>query len=377
MTIEPDTKDWTWVLEHPCPECGFVATDVSVDQLSAAIRETALGWERALAGPGVEARPAPDVWSVLEYACHVRDVHRIFDQRVRLMLNQDDPTFANWDQDETAIADKYDEQDPAIVGPELIAAAVKVADRYESVPDGAWNRRGFRSNGSEFTVESIGRYHLHDIVHHLHDVRAAATRATVAAYDSSAADYRDGTAHLVDAVRALRHSFVAELPRGARVLEIGSGPGRDADALELAGLSVRRTDITPAFVTMMRGLGHDADVIDPLTDDLADPQRPGSPYDGVWASACLLHVARPDLPTVLTKLAGVTRRGGVLHISLKEGDGEQWSTHGDVSSPRLFVYWQEEPLRAALDQAAWSVAEVTYGDGKRGERWLQVRAVRR
>jgi hypothetical protein len=38
------------------------------------------------------------------------------------------------------------------------------------VPADAWDRPGVRSNGSEFTVESLGRYHLHDVVHHLHDV---------------------------------------------------------------------------------------------------------------------------------------------------------------------------------------------------------------
>jgi hypothetical protein len=45
-----------------------------------------------------------------------------------------------------------------------------VADTYDDVPPGAWSRRGLRSNGSEFTVASIAVYHLHDIVHHAHDV---------------------------------------------------------------------------------------------------------------------------------------------------------------------------------------------------------------
>jgi hypothetical protein len=168
--IEPDTKDWTWVLEHPCPECGFVAATVTVDRLATVVRDNATVWESALALPDAGVRPAPAVWSPLEYACHVRDVHRIFDVRLGLMLGEDDPLFPNWDQDETAVADRYAEQDPATVSAELRAAAEAVARRYESVPPGAWGRRGFRSDGSEFTVESIGRYHLHDIVHHAWDV---------------------------------------------------------------------------------------------------------------------------------------------------------------------------------------------------------------
>ena len=173
-------------------------------------------------------------------------------------------------------------------------------------------------------------------------MRDGAAAATVRAYDDAAAEYRDGTADLPDAVAAAIGRLAAVLPRGARVLEIGSGPGRDAAALEAAGLRVRRTDVTPAFVELLRADGYDADVLDPLYDDLADPAAPGTPYDAVWASACLLHVDRDDLPTVLARLAEATRPGGLLHASLKEGDGESWSVHGHVSSPRHFTYWREE-----------------------------------
>ena len=372
--VEPDTKDWTWVLARPCPECGFVAADVSADGLADAIRENAASWATTLAGPEVASRPEPGVWSPLEYACHVRDVHRIFDERVRLMLEQDTPRFANWDQDETAVAGRYAEQDPGAVAAELAAAAGAVADRYAGVPAEAWARRGFRSDGSEFTVESLGRYHLHDVVHHAHDVGRVSKAATVAAYDASAEAYRDGTVTMPAALGDLVSRFVARVPAGSRVLEIGSGPGRDAAALESLGLSVRRTDISPGFVELLAAAGHPADVLDPLTDDLADPERGGAAYDGVWASACLLHVARADLPVVLRRLAEATRAGGSLHVSLKEGDGEAWSTHGNVAAPRLFVFWREQPLRAALEEAGWSVDELTRSDGLRGDHWLQVLA---
>ncbi len=68
------------------------------------------------------------------------------------------------------MADDYASQDPASVAGELAEAANAVADTYARVPADAWSRRGLRSNGSEFTVTSIARYHLHDIVHHAWDV---------------------------------------------------------------------------------------------------------------------------------------------------------------------------------------------------------------
>ena len=114
--------------------------------------------------------PAPTVWSALEYGCHVRDVHRIFNDRVRLMLSEDEPRFANWDQDATAIEDDYGSQDPAVVATELVDAPRPWPTPTQHVPADAWTRRGLRSNGSEFTIATISIYHLHDIVHHAYDV---------------------------------------------------------------------------------------------------------------------------------------------------------------------------------------------------------------
>ena len=169
--IAPDTKDWTWVLDRPCPECGLDASAVDRADLGPLILDNAAAWQRVLASPEATRRPEPTVWSPTEYAAHVRDVHRMFDGRLRLMLTEDDPTFANWDQDETALAERYDLQQPAQVAPELLEAAAGVAASYDGVAGDDWERAGTRSNGSVFTVESIGRYHLHDVVHHLWDVR--------------------------------------------------------------------------------------------------------------------------------------------------------------------------------------------------------------
>ena len=172
MTIEPDTKDWTWVLDRPCDECGFDAWAFEREKLPELLRENAAGWSRPLADPDVAVRPAPHIWSPLEYACHVRDVHRLFEERVALMLTQDDPPFANWDQDATAVEQAYGDQDPAVVARELADAAESAAARYASVSADQWDRSGRRSNGSMFTIETLGRYHLHDVAHHLHDVRS-------------------------------------------------------------------------------------------------------------------------------------------------------------------------------------------------------------
>jgi len=171
-TIVPDTKDWTWVLDRACPDCGFDAAEVPTGSLAERVRRSAAPWPALLADPSAATRHRPAAWSVLEYACHVRDVHRVMGERLRLLLTEDEPRFANWDQDATAREAAYATQAPAVVAEELLAAAEQAAAAYADVPDHAWSRRGTRSNGSEFTVATLGRYHLHDLVHHLWDVGA-------------------------------------------------------------------------------------------------------------------------------------------------------------------------------------------------------------
>ncbi|GAB3033379.1 methyltransferase type 12 [Nocardioides flavus (ex Wang et al. 2016)] len=197
---------------------------------------------------------------------------------------------------------------------------------------------------------------------------------TVRAYDRDAAAYVAHGPAMTDAVRARVEDFAQRLGAGARVLEIGSGGGRDALLMERLGLRVRRTDITPGFVALLRAQGHEADLLDPLVDDLA---AAGDPYDAVWANASLLHVARVDLRVVLTRLAAVTRVGGLLGAALKEGDGDGWSTHGAISGPRHFTYWRADHLRAVVAAAGWTGIEIHAGvAGRRGEAWLEVSAVR-
>jgi hypothetical protein len=148
---QPDDKDWTWVLRERCPECGFAGTDVDARDVAGTIHDLVPRWRAALNRLDARERPASTVWSALEYGAHVRDVHRVFVQRLDLMLTQDDP---------------------GRVADELADAAAALAERFAAVGPEQWGRTGRRSNGSEFTVTTLAQYFLHDVVHHLHDVHA-------------------------------------------------------------------------------------------------------------------------------------------------------------------------------------------------------------
>jgi hypothetical protein len=169
--LAPDTKDWTWVLERPCPECGFDASTCPPDVVSHLVRVNAARWTELTAdGTVCSGRPEPSTWSSLEYACHVRDVYARYDQRIELMLTEDDPLFPNWDQDATAVEEAYDSQVPATVAEELASNAQGLAARLDALDHDQWGRPGRRSDGASFTVASLVRYMIHDPVHHLWDV---------------------------------------------------------------------------------------------------------------------------------------------------------------------------------------------------------------
>ncbi|MCW3156666.1 DinB family protein [Micropruina sonneratiae] len=163
-----DGKDWTWVIERPCPECGWTPTPAG--EVAARTLATVPRWTAVLARPDVARRGHPAVWSALEYGCHVRDVCRTFGERLELMLDAESPAFADWDQDAAAVAGRYHAQDPATVAREYAVAAGRTAGLFAGVRAEQWPRRGTRSNGSEFTVATLGSYLLHDLEHHLADV---------------------------------------------------------------------------------------------------------------------------------------------------------------------------------------------------------------
>lgn len=168
MSIEPDDKDWTWVVHTPCPDCGFDPDTVTRDDLTLRMREAAAVVATAVTEPMADIRPNLQTWSNVEYGAHVRDMCDVMRERLALMLAQDEPTFENWDQDAAAAA--YADLKAEELADEIDEASRQLVLAYLSVPDEAWDRVGLRSNGAFFTVWTLGLYALHDLNHHAWDV---------------------------------------------------------------------------------------------------------------------------------------------------------------------------------------------------------------
>ncbi|HTW03313.1 MAG TPA: class I SAM-dependent methyltransferase [Streptosporangiaceae bacterium] len=187
---------------------------------------------------------------------------------------------------------------------------------------------------------------------------------TLAAYQSRAQEYvqRRGGRRWPELTGYLDR--FASLVGSGPVLEIGSGPGWDAEYLEERGVRVIRTDATPAFISLLRAAGHDPRQLDARTDPL------GGPYQGILADAVLHHLRREQFADLLRRARAAVARGGILAFTVKEGDGAAWSDN--LGMPRHFTYWREPAVRAALEGAGWPDASVDHVSGH--DNWLFVLA---
>jgi len=195
---------------------------------------------------------------------------------------------------------------------------------------------------------------------------AAPNDVTIETYELTARRFRELSMALGEPLRNFLDRFVERAGVGAEVLELGSGPGRDARYLEERGLRVQRSDATAAFVALLREDGHDVRFLDVRDGDF------GGPYRAVYANAVLLHVSRVEFDAALSAARRAVSDGGVLGLTLKDGDGEGWTTER-LDLPRWFVYWREADLRAALSRSGWIVESLDHVVG-RFDPWLHVLA---
>lgn len=182
---------------------------------------------------------------------------------------------------------------------------------------------------------------------------------TVAGYEQCAHDYAATVPKQPTGLDATALQQLAELlPSGGRVLDVGSGPGWDADFLETLGVRVHRTDVTAAFREVQAERGHRVDALDVLTDEIA------ASYDGILMLCVLQHFERNELDTVLRKLARALPAQGALLLSYPLGEREYWE-HADSGDYRV-VLWTRAALDERLQRAGFAVVWEAHKDAPSG-----------
>src|SRR3546814_2993278 len=157
-------------------------------------------------------------------------------------------------------------------------------------------------------------------------------------YERTAREYVATVEGMASATAEALRRLAAELAPGTRVLEVGSGPGWDADALEALGVVVHRTDVTAAFCDFHGERGKRCDRLDLLSD------RIDGRYGGAMMLCVLQHFERAQLGGVLGKLADALEAGGPLLLMYPEGDGEH-REHG-IAGDYLVMRWAPAAVRS-------------------------------
>jgi SAM-dependent methyltransferase len=160
---------------------------------------------------------------------------------------------------------------------------------------------------------------------------------TLQFYRSNAQSYADWA----KAPSTRLRGFLALLPSGGSILELGCGAGNHSAVMLEAGFTVRATDGSPEMAEIAaRRLGH------PVEAMLFDELNAHEAYDGVWASACLLHVPREELAGILGRIRRALKPSGVFYASFKIGDGG-----GRDNLGRYYNYPSPEWLQATYAAA--------------------------
>lgn len=163
--------------------------------------------------------------------------------------------------------------------------------------------------------------------------------------------------------------FVEELPKDAKIFEVGSAGGRDAKLLRSLGYTnVTTSDVPEFFLNILKDEGFSPIKFDLIKDEFPDQ------YDFIYCWAVLVHFKKNEAIAAINKMFGALNDGGKIALSVKHKEGweEEWKDQ-DVGAKRFFSYWTEEELRECIEKAGFKEIEIEQYGGARAC-WLECSA---
>jgi hypothetical protein len=170
-------EGWQWARAQSerCPQCGENPASMDRSLLGSALLQSASNW-RSFLMEADEAHlrtiPAPGVFSPIQYGAHVRDIERVYGDRILLMIHEDDPVFPQFNPDEAAWS-AYNEIPVEVLAREIEAQAQRLTDILCGLKSDDWSRTMVRDGGADgvhtFSVDGLARYAVHETRHHLLD----------------------------------------------------------------------------------------------------------------------------------------------------------------------------------------------------------------
>jgi SAM-dependent methyltransferase len=183
--------------------------------------------------------------------------------------------------------------------------------------------------------------------------------STIGYYDSHAAEYNTTRAHVSPEFEKHRANFIALLPKGARILEIGAGHGRDAAYFQGLGFDVVATEPSVELSKLAtEKIGR------PVLNTKAQEINYDREFDAVWAVASLIHIPPAELPLVFENLKKAVKPGGIIHTSFLKGVGTD-DVPEQIADGRYFNRASERHLREVVKSVGGLtvIEDLTRGQG--------------
>ena len=366
----PDTKDWTWVLGSPAPSAASTPAAQGLGRPRRLIRDTA----RAGRGAGrsrTSAAAGAERWSPLEYACHVRDVHELFAQRVRADARRGRADLRQLGPGRDRGRARLRRAGPRGRGGELVEAAERGRRRLR---DRAPTRPGPPRAARPTATSSPSTR------------SAAITSTTSSTTSTTSGGLRHGTVRAYDRRRGrVRRRHVGAARRACAPTSrpsstgVGAGCAGAGDRRRAAAATPSRWRSSgcgcgartsrPAFVALLREQGHDADVLDPLVDDLPRPGRPVRRRVGQRLTAAR-RACRPAHRAAAARGRHPCRRAAA---DVAQGGRRGRVVHARLGRRRaaLHLLARRRHCATVLPPPAGGVDDPPGIGGKRSETWLR------
>ena len=174
-------------------------------------------------------------------------------------------------------------------------------------------------------------------------------------YDNNSAAFFAGS--VAADMSADRARFLAHVKPGGTILDAGCGSGRDALAFMRAGYAVSAFDGSAEMAKL--AAAHTGIAVQHLRFNQIEWKNT---FDGIWACASLLHVARADLPDAVSRLARALNPAGVLYVSFKYGSEERDTKY------RRFTDMNETLLTNEISRAGLMLLDIWASQDVRTER---------
>ena len=172
---------------------------------------------------------------------------------------------------------------------------------------------------------------------------------TISAYNQIAKEYDEETIPFWEEIPDTVFNKFSELVNG-KVLDIGSGPGRDGLLLKNKGLDVVCLDASEAMIEMSKSRG-----LESVLGDFMDLPFTDHTFNGIWAYTSLLHIPKKDIDIAFSEITRTLKPQGILGLGLIEGETEGYKDSDDNGHLRWFSFYTKEEVEKLLDKHGFEI----------------------